>query len=218
MRHPSRLRSPLWPCAVVGLLTALCFVSEAWAVVTITQPYNGTRSITMRVGSAAGIDTVQFDVKDTFAGNSLSTVNSVNDNRIPRTAIAASSGGVLIEVTAKVRNGNPAQKYTITATSPGTLNCQSGGCSGDSISFSDISWTMTTAPSGTNAAYDIQDGTFVAGSEQSLSTISLTSPPDTIAFSATVVFRGTMNFRYANTTPHLAGTYSGTVIYTATLL
>lgn len=217
MRHPSRLRSPLWPRAAVGLVTALCLVSEAGAVITITQPYNGTRSITMRVGSVAGIDTVQFNVANPTLGNSLPLAASVNGNG---TAIAASSGGVFIQVIASVRTSTPAQKYTITATSPATLTCSSGGCGADSISFSDISWTMATAPSGLNAAFDIQNGTFVAGSRQSLTTVSYTSAPDTIDIggSGTADWQATMNFVYANTTPHLAGVYSGTVTYTATFL
>ncbi len=214
MRHPSRLRSPLWPRAAVGLLTALCLASEAGAVITITQPYSGTRSITMRVGSLATVDTVQFNVANPTLGNSLPFAASVNGSG---TAIAASSGGVFIQVIASVRNSSPAQKYTITASSPATLTCLSGGCGADSISFSDISWTMSAAPSGPNAAFDIQSGTFVAGSRQSLTTVSYASAPDTIDIggSGTVDWQATMNFLYANTNPHLAGTYSGTVTYTA---
>ena len=217
MRRFSRLRWPLWSRMAVGLVTALCLVSEAGAVITITQPFNGTRSITMRVGSVAAVDTVQFNVANPTIGNSLPFAASVNGNGTP---IAAGSGGVFIQVIASVRNSAPAQKYTITATSPLTLTCISGACGTDSISFSDISWTMSAAPSGPNAAFDIQSGTFVAGSRQSLTTVSYASAPDTINLggSGTVDWQATMNFVYANTNPHLAGTYSGTVTYTAAFL
>lgn len=210
MQHPSRLRSPLWPRAAVGLVTALCLVCEAGAVVTLTQGYNGTRTLTMRVGTptAGTIDTVQFDVENSPSGNSRPTAASVNGNGI---AIPASSGGVVIDMNMKVPSGNAPQSMTTTVSSPVALTCLLGGCGGATIPFSSISWVVTPTPSGQYAAIDWKNGTFVGGTAQQVLSFTLSGG------AGIVDAQSTLNFSYANTTAYPAGTYSGTVTYTASL-
>ncbi len=202
-----------------GLLAGLALIGlmpDALAVVTVVGGYTGVRTLTMRVGTpaAGSIDTVQFNVGGTPAGNSLATAPSVNGNGTP---IAASSGGVFINMNMRVPAGNITQTFSMTVTSPATLTCLSGGCGAATIPFSAISWTMAVVPSGANSAFDFQSGTFAAGTTQSMNTFPV-GTATTLGFAATVDFSGTMNFSYANTTPFPAGTYSGTVVYTATLL
>lgn len=209
-RPPSRLRSPLGPRVVVGLVTALCLVAEAGAVVTITAGYTGNRSVTMRVGTptAGSVDTVQFNVDGATVGNSQTTAAaSVNGNG---SAVAASSGGVVAAVSMSVPNNRVPQSMTTTVTSPVSLTCIAGGCVSATIPFSAISWVVTPAPTGPNAAFDFQSGAFTGGSTQTLIAFTLQSAG---TFSAS----STLSFSYANTTAFPAGTYSGTVTYTATL-
>jgi len=191
-------------------------MADAGAVVTIITGYTGVRTLTMRVGTpvAGTVDTVQFDVVGATTGNSLPAAASVIGNGTP---IAASSGGVAITIDMKVNNGNIIQPFSMTVTSPTALTCASGGCGGTTIPFSTISWVVSPAPSGANAAFDIQNGTFAGGTTQSLNTFAIGGGITTIPFAATVNFSSIMSFSYANTTAFPAGNYSGTVTYTATL-
>jgi hypothetical protein len=204
-----------WLRGLLMALALLVLLPQAHAVVTVVGGYTGVRTLTMRVGTptAGVIDTVQFNVINPSTGNSIATAASVNGDG---TAIAASTGGVFINMNMRVPAGNITQTFSMTVTSPATLTCLSGGCGAATIPFSAISWTMAVTPSGTNSAFDFQSGTFAAGTTQSMNTFAI--GVTTLGFAATVDFSGTMNFRYANTTAFPAGTYSGTVIYTATLL
>jgi hypothetical protein len=199
-----------------GLL-ALCFTTQASAVITVTTGYTGVRTITMRVGTASPgvINVVQFNVANTPTGNSQAFAASVNGNGTP---INASSGGVFINMNMKIPAPNVPQFYRLSVTSPANLTCVVGsGCGAATIPFNSISWTMSVAPSGVNAPFDFQNGTFAGGTTQSLSTIALTAPPDDM-FNGTADFSGTMNFIYTNSTPYPAGSYTGRVVYTVTLL
>ncbi|HEY0201606.1 MAG TPA: hypothetical protein VGC24_07930, partial [Burkholderiaceae bacterium] len=127
------------------------------------------------------------------------------------TAIAASSGGVVFRMFLQVPASKIPQQMTTTVTSPATLTCSSGGCGSATIPFSDISWVVTPTPSGTYAALDLQNGQFISGGgTQTLLSFSL------INAAGTVEVLSTMNFFYANTSAYPAGTYAGTVTYTAT--
>lgn len=210
MRLPSRRRSSLWPCAAAGLVTALCLFSEAGAVVTTACCYSGTRTLTLRVGTptAGAIDTVQFNVGGASVGNSLPWAASSNGNGTP---VAASSGGVVISMNMQVPSGNLAQSVTTTVTSPAALTCISGGCGSTGIPFSKLSWTATPQSSD-----DFQNGTFNAGSTQTIQTGTFNGYLFQI-IGGTYDASSTLNFTYANDTAYPAGTYSGTVTYTATL-
>mgnify|MGYP000920337887 CR=1 FL=1 len=209
MRMPTRfLCDPRLRMALALLgLAAAC--NQAGAVVTVTTGFTGTRTITLRVGALAGVDTVQFNVVGPSTGNSLPTAAPIHGNG---TAIAASSGGVVFRMYMQVPAGNVPQPMTTTVTSPATLTCAGGNCTGYAIPFSSISWTVSPAPSGTYAAFDLQNGTFNnGGGTQTLLSFSLTGAAGAVEVAST------MNFTYANTVAYPAGTYIGTVTYTASL-
>ena len=199
----------------VGLVAFAGCVFDANAVVTVTAGYTGTRTLTMRVGTptAGAVDIVQFNVVNPTVGNSLASAASVNGNGV---AIAASSGGVQINMNMKVPSGNLNQLFTMTVTSPPALTCVSGGCGTTTIPFSTISWIASPTPSGTYATLDIQSGTFTAGSKQSMNSYPTTTNT-ALTFAATVDFSSILTFSYSNVTAYPAGNYSGAVTYTATL-
>lgn len=205
-----------WRFMAVGVLAGACFVSDAAAVVTFVIGYTGVRTLTMRVGTptAGAIDTVQFNVDGPTAGNSLPTAPSRNGDGV---AINASSAGVPISMQMRVPAGNTPQIFGMTVTSPVALNCVSGGCGSTSIPFSSIRWTVNPAPSGGNSNFDFQNGTFAGGTTQSLNNFPINATTN-LPFAATLEFSSTLNFNYINTTAYPAGNYSGTVVYTATLL
>ena len=210
MRHPFLRRSLFWSRSVASLIATVSFVSDAGAVVTTTGGYFGTRTLTLRVGTptTGTIDTVQFNVSGASVGNSLPWAASSNGNGTP---VAASSGGVVINMNMKAPSGNTPQSVTTTVTSPAGLTCISGGCSSASIPFSKISWTATPQSSD-----DFQNGTFIAGSAQTIQAGVLSG--FFINFlGGTYDASTTLNFTYANDTAYPAGSYSGTVTYTATL-
>lgn len=215
MRHSFLRRSLIWARSVASLIATVSFVSDAGAVVTTACCYSGTRTLTLRVGTptAGAIDTVQFNVDGASAGNSLPTVASSNGNGTP---ITATSGGVVIYMNMQVPVGNLAQSVTTTVTSPAGLTCISGGCSSTSIPFSKISWTATPQSSD-----DFQNGAFIAGSTQTIQSGALPGGGLTgiliSIFGGTYTASSTLNFTYANDTAYPAGSYSGTVTYTATL-
>jgi hypothetical protein len=88
---------------------------------------------------------------------------------------------------------------TLTVTVPAALTSAAGA----TISFSAISWT--TSGTGDVGAEPFPAATFIAGSTQTLGTIAR----DQWAASC-------LTFSYNNTTVPLAGSYTGTVIYTLT--
>ena len=197
-------------CVASAVFLVLAAVGEhAGAVLTVTNGYLGTRTLTLRVGATSGVDTVQFNVQGTTVGNSQVHAPPVGGNA---TAIAAVGTGVTFRMYMQVPLFNIPQPMTTTVTSPAALTCSTGNCSGYSIPFSSIGWTVSPAPSGTYAALDLQNGVFVSGGgTQTLLNFSLT----TAAGAAEVA--STMNFYYTNTVAYPAGTYTGTVTYTTSL-
>jgi hypothetical protein len=201
--------------AAFGLL-ALCFTTQASAVVTVTSGYTGVRSITMQVGTATSgvVDVVQFNVANTPTGNSQTYAASVNGNGVP---LLASSGGVLIAINMRTPSALGTQSFTTTVTSPASLTCASGGCGSASIPFSTISWTSTTVATASNAAFDIQNGVFIPGTTQNLNSFP-TGTNTTMGGGSIVNWANTMTFSYTSAIAYPAGNYTGRVTYTATFL
>ena len=209
MRTPTASPHALHLRMAFVFLSLAAASSQAGAVVTITGGYFGPRTLTLRVGSTAGVDTVQFNVVGSSTGNSLPAGAPIQGNG---TAIAASSGGVAFRMSMQLPIGSLSQAMTTTVTSPAALTCTGGNCTGYSIPFSSISWTVSPAPSGPNAAFDLQNGTFAGGGTQTLLNFVVT-----FGGGSAVDVTSTMNFTYANTVAYPAGTYTGTVTYTASL-
>lgn len=200
-RHPRSWfsRSPSGRRLVAGLLAGLLLATEAGAVVTLVSGYSGTRRLTLRIGTASSgiVDTVNFTVPATSVGSG---------------PVAASSGGVVFRMYMQVPLSKIPQSMATTVDSSVGLTCTTpASCGGTIIPFSDISWVVTPAPSGTYAGFDLQNGTFTGGTAQPLLGFSL------IGGSGSVEVQATMNFTFANSTVYPAGTYQGRVTYTATL-
>lgn len=195
--------------ALLGILLAVAGC-RAEAVVTTATFYFGTRTLTLRVGTATtgAIDNVQFDVGNTGLGNSMPTAANPHGNGVP---VAASTTPVQIRMNMQVPAGNIPQAVTTTVTSPVGLTCISGGCGAAVIPFSAISWVAAPAATG-----DFQNGTFAGGSTQTIQTYTLTGLGPTL-FGGTADVSTTLTFSYANTTAYPAGNYRGTVTYTASL-
>jgi hypothetical protein len=204
-----------WLRAIALGLFALCVTTQASAVITVTGGYTGVRTITMRVGTATSgvIDVVQFNLANTPAGNAQTFAASVNGNGVP---LLASSGAVTIAINMRTPVALGTQAFSTTVTSPASLTCVSGGCGAATIPFSTISWTSTTVTGASNYLFDIQNGAFIPGTTQSLSTFApgVTS----IGGGGDVNWANTMTFSYTSAIAYPAGNYTGRVVYTATFL
>lgn len=196
---------------------ALCFTTQASAVITVTTGYTGVRTITMRVGTATPgvIDVVQFNVANTPNGNSQVFAASVNGNGVP---LAASTGAVTIAINMRTPVSLGTAFFSTTVTSPANLTCVSGGCGAATIPFSTISWTSTTVAGASNSAYDVQNGTFISGTTQSLSSFAPGSPANNMGGGFNVNWANSMTFSYTSSIAYPAGNYTGRVVYTATFL
>ena len=150
--------------------------------------------ITLRVGTNAAnsIDIVDFG---TIAGD------KVGDSATQPTASA---------VRLDLRARSTAFTYrtvTLTADSSAGMACISGVCSGSGtiIPFSQVSWTSNkTAPFLGN--FDVQDGSFNGSSAQTLA-----------SFTSGSRIQHDLVFKYNNTTLYPAGSYRGTVRFTASM-
>lgn len=185
----------------VGLLAALCFIPEAWAVFTYANVNVSRRSITLRVGTAAAgtIDNVIFNVTGPNVGAG---------------ATASTTPGVLVQVTVSkpLTSGTNKAQY-LTVDSSAGLTCVAGsGCGSTVIPFTAISWVSTVQETGTYANWDVPSGTFNGGVQ------TLYSNNVNVGFEGTMTVTNTLAFTYANTTIYPSGQYTGRVTYTAASL
>lgn len=192
--------------AAVALALLAGMAPRADAVFTYAPTSSALYGITLQVGSAVAIDEVVFNATGTNAGLATGT------------AIAGSQS-----ITIRVSPARPARllvenrPVTLTATVPAGLTCTTAAsCASTVIPFSDISWVSTNA---TNPAEgDIQNGSFVPNSTQPLASFDAATATILLVNSDTRFMANTLTFRYANTTVYPAGSYSGTVRFTATML
>jgi len=187
--------------ALAGLFGA---VQDAGAVFTFTGSY-GTIGLVMQVGSPNLVDEVVFNVTGTNLGKTPAAV--------PGT-VSGSASGVVIKVTPTRPLLTFPDSVTVTVDSSLALSCQTPAtCSGVNIPFTNIRWTSTdaTTPSGGNT--DIQSGTFTGTAGQE---VARYSPWGFLEGSRQM--SNTLNFSYINTTLYPAGTYKGSVRFTATML
>ena len=154
--------------------------------------------ITLRVGTNAAnsIDIVDFG---TIAGD------KVGDSATQPTASA---------VRLDLRARSTAFTYrtvTLTADSSAGMACISGVCSGSGtiIPFSQVSWTNNAISGGvtpTSGSFDVQNGSFNGSSAQTLA-----------SFTSGSRIQHDLVFKYNNTTLYPAGSYRGTVRFTASM-
>lgn len=203
------VRAPL----SAGLVTLACGITTpANAVMIVVDDSGSTYSLLLQVGTAgATVDTVQFNV----------TGNNVG---LTPTAVA---GSPAIDITVKpMRPANAstlgtARPVTLRVDSSTALSCQGGGCGSTSIPFSKISWTATNNV-GTG---DIQNGQFNGTASQQIASFNAYATVCALGvlvcllwdYQSNVLSATRLTFSYANDTIYPAGTYRGTVKFTASM-
>lgn len=196
-----------------GLVLLACGISApANAVITTVSDTGSSYALSLQVGSAAGVDTVQFNV----------TGNNVGLTPAPVTGTPA----IDISVTPMrpVSTSSTARPVTLRVDSSTGLSCQSGGCGGTIIPFSKISWTASNSSGG--GAGDIQNGQFTGAANQQLASFNANatycSAPFLIfcfgwTYQSNAMNATRLTFSFANDTIYPAGTYQGTVYFTASM-
>lgn len=199
-----------------GLVLLACGISvPANAVITTVSDTSSTYALSLRVGSAVGVDTVQFNV----------TGNNVGLTPTPVTG----SPAIDISVTPMrpATSASAARPVTLRVDSSVALSCANGPCSGTTIPFSKISWTA----SNNAGAGDIQSGQFTGTANQQLASFNANATYcsgiqlpifDTCLlgswfYQSRALHATRLTFSYANDTIYPAGTYNGKVTFTASM-
>ncbi len=203
-----RSRPSTRPLAVLGLLMLVLWPqgdAGAWSL-TLSS---ASRRVFLHVGngSAEGsnsiVNTVSVTVPGDQVGNGVAqamTTDSTQANSLygdnfttcpdPRTQIMVGASY------RRSNNRDGPASATLRVTSPASLV----NANGDTIPFSQISWTVSAA--GSSVPNVIPAGTF-SGATQTLTTIA-----------ANRYIENCHTFRYANSAVRAAGTYNGQVTYT----
>jgi hypothetical protein len=197
--------------AVLALLAA-CATPPAQAVITTVTNDTGSSShqLVLRVGSAAGVDTVNFAV----TGNNVAVS--------PAAVTGTPDIDVWVQPLRPAGTTTASRPVSLTVDSSAGLACQSGGCGATVIPFSKVSWTATN----NSAAGDIQSGSFSGGAGQQIA--SFEANATYCDFFLVICWTGwiyqtqqlnqtRLRFYYANDVLYPAGTYVGTVRFTATM-
>jgi len=200
----------------VALLGALIEQSSAFTIALTPGPpptvylqigvgtfIGGTYSAGGTPGNNATVNTVSVTVPPSAVGNQTAQAMTTDS------AVSASSYDGRTFCTAPTqlyiggflrRPGNGSGSLaTVTASVPASLT----DAAGDTIPFSEISWTSSGI--GDSGAEPFPSNTFTAGGTQSIGTIARNQWAESC-----------WTFSYANSTVPAAGTYNGTVIYTLT--
>lgn len=154
------------------------------------------------LGTNGIVNTVQVSVPVAQLGNG--TALAMTSNSTQNTSLwgdgnnTCPAAGSQVMVGAGFRRNSGANSATLSVSSPANLT----NAAGDTIPFTQISWTVS-AP-GSNNVNAIPAGTFIGGT-QTLATL----PGNTY-------YENCHTFSYANSAVRAAGTYTGTVTYTLT--
>lgn len=186
----------------VALLAGIAPGAEA---VFTYAPTSAPYGITLQVGSAVGVDNVIFNVTGPSAGLTMAPVTGSPP------------------ITISVSPARPARllaenrPVTLTAAVPNGLACITPATCGTAlIPFSTISWQSADATS--PAQGDIQSDIFVPSSTQLLASFNGATATILLLNSDTRFMSNTLTFKYTSATVYPAGSYSGTVRFTATML
>jgi hypothetical protein len=192
----------IWAVALACLYAQ---AAQAWTV-TLNA---ATRRVYLQVGVGtfqANVGTVNT-VSVTVPGNQIGTgaaqpmtSNSTQANSpFDNFAVCAPPAQVYVGATyQRSNNANGPATALMQATSPANLV----NAAGDTIPFSQISWTVSTVGTADTTPGVIPAGAF-AGGVQTLTTVA-----------ANRLIENCHTFSYANTQARPAGTYNGTVTYT----
>lgn len=206
---PERVRAPL----AAGLALLACgSTAPANAVITTVTDTGSTYAISLQVGSSSAIDTVQFNV----------TGNNVGLTPAPVTGTPAID--ISVVPTRPANSDSAARPVTLQVDSTAGLTCQSASCGTTIIPFNKISWTVSNSSGG--SAGDIQNGQFNGAANQQIASFNANATycsfPIIIFCLSWVYQSNTMNatrltFTYANDVIYPAGSYKGTVYFTASM-
>jgi len=201
--HPHPLRRLLGPGLLcLGLMSAL--QAQAWSL-SIAQ---ATRRVFLHVGNGtaegnnATINLVQVSVPGMQLGDGVPlamTTNSTQSQSLygdSYTTCPTPATQIMVGASYRRNNTSAPASATLSVTSPANLV----SAAGDTIPFSQISWTVSAAGSTQPAV--IPAGTF-SGATQTLTTIP-----------ANTYIENCHTFLYANSAVRPAGTYNGRVTYT----
>jgi len=189
--------------AAVALLAGIAPHAEAvFTYAATSQPYG----ITLQVGSAVATDEVVFNASGPNAGLTMAPVAGSQSITI---SISPARPAMVFAETRPV---------TLTANVPAGLVCTTApSCGTTVIPFSTISWVSTDATSPNEG--DIQNGTFAPGNAtQPLASFNAATTTLLVFNGNTRFMSNTLTFQYSNATVYPAGSYSGTVRFTATML
>jgi hypothetical protein len=193
-----------------GCLVLVCLLEVTTAQAWVLNLSAASRRVFLHVGNGTAestnstINLVQVNVTGAqlIAGGALPmTTNSTQSQSLYDGYTTCPNPASQIMVGASYRrsnNNNGPASATLSVTSPATLTTVAG----DTIPFSQISWTVA-APGSSNPNV-ISAGTF-SGASQTLATVA-----------ANTYIENCHTFSYANSAPQAAGTYNGRVTYTMT--
>lgn len=210
---PRALRTSM----AAGLVLLACGVTvPANAVITTVTDTGSTYAISLQVGSASAIDTVQFNV----SGNNVGLT--------PTPVTGSPAIDISVTPTRPISTDSTARPVTLQVNSSAGLTCQSTSCGTTIIPFSKISWTASNN-SGSGSG-DIQNGQFNGAANQQIASFNANATycSGIINLLGVCILgswfyqSNTMNatrltFTYANDVVYPAGSYKGTVYFTASM-
>ena len=203
------LRAPL---AVVLAVLACSITAPASAVMTTVTDTGSSYALSLQVGQPTVTDTVQFNV----------TGNNVVISPTP--VVGTPSINISVTPTRPMSSSSTARPVTLQVDSSSGLTCAtSTSCGTTIIPFSKISWTSNGSSSSTG---DIQNGTFTGSANQQIASFDANATTCTFwiifcfawAYQSNAMNATTLTFTYANDTLYPAGTYKGTVYFTASMV
>lgn len=206
-------------CFVLGAALALS-ASGANAVFLYSDTLaDGTPwELTMTVGSplTGVVNKVTFDVTGSNVSSSSTPVTGTTD--APLTSVTNGVGVTVATSSPKV-TGNPGAMVTLTVDSSAGFPCVAGtGCGTAIIPASTVSWVSYEQDTSKNLpGTEIQDGAFTGSGSQQLASFR-TGTPGAAAGKGSVTLYNVLVFSYDNATLYPAGTYSGRITFTASLL
>ncbi len=211
MRRVQRSVVPRVIAAVASL--GPCAAPPAGAVLTTVTNDTGSTSyqLVLRVGSVAGVDTVNF----TVSGNNVAIT--------PTQVMGTPDIDVSVMPLRPAGTTTTARPVTLTVDSSAGLQCQSGGCGATMIPFTKVSWTASNS----SGPGDIESGGFTGSAAQQIASFNANTTYCTFpififclgswVYQTQQLSQTRMRFFYANDVLYPSGTYVGTVRFTATM-
>lgn len=201
-------RAPL----TAGLVLLACGITKpANAVMIVVNDSGSTYSLSLQVGTAGKgvVDTVQFNVTGDNVGLT------------PTAVIGSPAIDITVKPMRPANNPTTARPVTLRVDSSMGLKCQGGNCGSTIIPFNKIRWTV----SNNGGTGDIQSGQFNGSANQQIASFNANATVCAFGiliclfwdYQSNVMNATRLTFSYANDTIYPAGTYSGTVTFTASM-